>query len=81
MSNTEDKEPPLCAKEVAALLGTSPRTAQRLMCSGAIASFRVGPGNWLIRTTAKAVDAYIAGQQGVTWRRTGCKRTFAEQRP
>jgi excisionase family DNA binding protein len=47
-------------KEVAHALGVSPRTAQRLMASGEIVSFRVGPKLW--RCHVAAVECYLAAQ-------------------
>lgn len=46
----------LAAKEVAAMLGVSRRTAQRLMREQAIHSFKVGEKLW--RTTRQAVLEY-----------------------
>lgn len=51
-------EQSLAPKEVAGLIGTSERTAQRLMSLNRIASFRVGPGEKLLRTTRSRVAAY-----------------------
>jgi hypothetical protein len=51
----------LAPKEVAYLIGTSERTAQRLMATNAIESFRVGPGEKLLRTTRSRVQTYQAG--------------------
>ncbi len=45
-------------KEVAAMLGVSDRTVQRLMRSGKLESFRVGPKLW--RTLPGKVEAYKA---------------------
>lgn len=50
----------LCPKEVAAILGVSPRSASRLMASGHIESFRVGTGEKGWRTTRRQVDEYAA---------------------
>lgn len=50
----------LCPKEVAAVLGVSPRQAQRLMSAGEIESFRVGVKLW--RASPAALDAYVARQ-------------------
>lgn len=52
------EEQPLCAKEIAPLIGVSARTAQRLMASGEIESFRPGAG-WLLRAWPKSVDLYL----------------------
>jgi excisionase family DNA binding protein len=51
----------LSPKQVAALLGVSERTAARLMASGAIHAFRVGPK--LLRTTrAKLLEYQYKGK-------------------
>jgi excisionase family DNA binding protein len=47
----------LCPKEVAALLGVSIRTAQRLMASGEIAGGRAG--RKLLRSSPLAVRQYM----------------------
>jgi excisionase family DNA binding protein len=47
-------------KGVADALGVSQRTAQRLMASGQIVSFRVGAKLW--RCQLAAVEIYLAGQ-------------------
>jgi hypothetical protein len=63
LSKIEGYEPgvdALCPKEIAPLIGgVSARTAQRLMASGAIKSFRPGPGKWLLRAWPKAVEKYL----------------------
>ncbi len=49
----------LCAKEVGLSLGVSTRTAQRLMNTNAIATFRVGK---LLRTTEAEIGFYVSRQ-------------------
>lgn len=49
----------LCAKQAAAQLGIAPKTAQKLMRSGALRGFRIGR-RW--RTTPAEIDAYIRRQ-------------------
>lgn len=47
----------LCAKEIAARLGISARSAVRLMKSGDIKSFRAGRKPW--RTTELHLESYV----------------------
>ncbi len=54
---------PLCAKEIAQLLGVSVRTAQRLLITRQIRAFRVGPKLW--RTSQDELERYI----GARWNR------------
>ena len=49
----------LCAKEVADALGVSTRTAQRLMRTNDVASFKVGK---LLRSHEDAIAEYVARQ-------------------
>jgi hypothetical protein len=50
----------LCPKEIAGMLGVSVRSAQRLMASGDIESFKCGPRLW--RTTQEQLSLYVADQ-------------------
>ena len=57
-------------KEVAAILGVSPRTVTRLMRAGELRAFRVGRKPW--RTTLQQVAAYQSA--GFELQRASCKR-------
>jgi predicted site-specific integrase-resolvase len=49
-------------KDVADALGVAPRTAQRLMASGQIESYRAGPKEKRLRCQPEAVERYRARQ-------------------
>ena len=47
----------LCAKEVAEILGVTPRTAAKLMSAGAITAFKLSDAQW--RTSGRYVGEYM----------------------